>query len=82
MTIFLLKDISDVKLEQGNAEREKAIQSGRHYSEMLPIEYSTAQSYIYKADTLNHLCKQHSGKPSILTKCKFPEFYHKQLINN
>ena len=44
--IFLLKDISDVKLEQGNAEREKAIQSGRHYSEMLPIEYQVSDNYL------------------------------------
>lgn len=44
--IFLLKDISDVQLEQGNAEREKAIQSGRHYSEMLPIEYQVSDQYL------------------------------------
>lgn len=44
--IFLLKDISNVKLEQGNAEREKAIQSGRHYSEMLPIEYQVSDKYL------------------------------------
>lgn len=44
--IFLLKDISNVKLEQGNAEREKAIQSGRHYSEMLPIEYQVSDRYL------------------------------------
>ncbi|WP_294406942.1 cysteine protease StiP family protein [uncultured Clostridium sp.] len=44
--IFLLKDISDVKLEQGNAERERAIQNGRHYSEMLPIEYQVSDQYL------------------------------------
>jgi len=44
--IFLLKDISDVSLEQNNEEREKAIQGGRHYSEMLPIEYQVSNAYL------------------------------------
>lgn len=44
--IFLLKDISDVSLERNNEEREKAIQGGRHYSEMLPIEYQVSDTYL------------------------------------
>jgi hypothetical protein len=44
--VFLLKDIGDYIQEQGNIEREKAIQNGRHYSEMLPIEYKPASKYI------------------------------------
>lgn len=44
--IFLLKDISDCSIEQSNEEREKAIQGGRHYSEMLPIEYQVSSSYL------------------------------------
>lgn len=44
--IFLLKDISHLIKEQGNEEREKAIQSGKHYSEMLPIEYKPTKEYI------------------------------------
>lgn len=44
--IFLLKDISDVSLEQNNEEREKAIQGGKHYSEMLPIEYAVSNTYL------------------------------------
>lgn len=43
---FLLKDISDISLEQNNAEREEAIQSGIHYSEMLPVEYKPTDDYI------------------------------------
>lgn len=43
---FLLKDISYVSLEQNNEEREKAIQGGRHYSEMLPIEYQVSNTYL------------------------------------
>ncbi|WML36889.1 cysteine protease StiP family protein [Clostridium sp. OS1-26] len=44
--IFLLKDITDTSLEQNNEEREKAIQSGKHYSEMLPIEYQVSDRYL------------------------------------
>ena len=36
---ILLKDITGMVKPQPTQEREKLIQSGRHYSEMLPIEY-------------------------------------------
>lgn len=44
--IFLLKDISDLVTEQSNIEREKEIQGGKHYSEMLPIEYQVSDIYV------------------------------------
>ena len=44
--VFLLKDISHVALESSNEVRENAIQSGTHYSEMLPIEYKPTDSYL------------------------------------
>jgi len=44
--IFLLKDIGPSIKEQGNEERERAIQKGKHYSEMLPIEYKPVPQYI------------------------------------
>ncbi len=44
--VFLLKDISKRVTEQSNEEREKAIQSGVHYSEMLPIEYRPTEKYL------------------------------------
>jgi hypothetical protein len=44
--VFLLKDISHVALESSNEVRENAIQSGTHYSEMLPIEYKPSDSYL------------------------------------
>lgn len=44
--IFLLKDIGPYIKEQGNEERERAVQSGKHYSEMLPIEYKPSREYI------------------------------------
>lgn len=43
---FLLKDLGGVPLELGTAEREKAIQSGVSYSEMLPVEYQPTEEYI------------------------------------
>ncbi len=44
--VFLLKDISECIEEKGTEDREEAIQSGKHYSEMLPIEYKPSQEYI------------------------------------
>ncbi|WP_231889979.1 cysteine protease StiP family protein [Bacillus sp. SJS] len=44
--VFLLKDISDVMPESSTQDREEAVQSGTHYSEMLPIEYKPSEEYI------------------------------------
>ena len=44
--VFLLKDISHLVVEQDNEFRENAIQSGTHYSEMLPIEYTPSKEYM------------------------------------
>lgn len=43
--IFLLKDVSNLVKEQDNEERERCIQNGVHYSEMIPIEYEPSQKY-------------------------------------
>lgn len=43
---FLLKDLSDVKLEKSVDAREQAIQSGTHYSEMLPQEHQPTPDYL------------------------------------
>ncbi|MBR6713049.1 MAG: cysteine protease StiP family protein [Selenomonadaceae bacterium] len=43
---ILLKDISGLVEPLGTAEREKLIQAGRHYSEMLPIEYEPSEKYL------------------------------------
>ena len=37
--ILLLKDITGLVQPQPTEERERLIQAGRHYCEMLPIEY-------------------------------------------
>ena len=43
---ILLKDISGLVKPQSTEERELLIQSGRHYSEMLPIEYEPSDAYL------------------------------------
>jgi orotate phosphoribosyltransferase-like protein len=43
---WLLKDLSDVRLEAPTEEREAAIQAGRaHYAESLPVEYQPSPAY-------------------------------------
>lgn len=43
---WLLKDLSDVKLEAPREEREEAVQKGKsHYAESLPIEYQPDEDY-------------------------------------
>lgn len=48
--IVLLKDLSNEMSEMSTEEREKAIQSGTHYSEMLPEEKAPSKEYehLYK----------------------------------
>lgn len=48
--ILLLKDITGLVEPQSTEEREKLIQAGRHYCEMLPIEYVPSEKYmqVYK----------------------------------
>ncbi|SDC70380.1 PELOTA RNA binding domain-containing protein [Geodermatophilus telluris] len=43
---WLLTDLSAVALERGTEDREEAIQSGTHYSEMLPVEYQPDAAYL------------------------------------
>jgi len=44
--VFLLRDISHAVLELDNDKRERLIQSGTHYSEMLPVEYHPSEAYM------------------------------------
>ena len=57
--ILLLKDISGMVVPQTTEERERLIQSGRHYSEMIPLEYSPSEEYM-KAYT--HALKNYSAQ--------------------
>ena len=43
---ILLKDITGQVKPMGTKEREKLIQSGVHYSEMLPLEYKPTEDYM------------------------------------
>ncbi len=43
---LLLKDISGLVTPMGTKEREARIQSGVHYSEMLPLEYEPSEAYL------------------------------------
>lgn len=54
--IFLLKDITGLVEPQPTEEREKLIQSGKHYCEMLPIEYVPTQKYmqVYEESLKNY----------------------------
>lgn len=44
--ILLLKDITGMVEPQPTEERERLIQSGKHYCEMLPIEYVPSKTYM------------------------------------
>lgn len=44
--ILLLKDITGLVEPQSTEERERQIQAGRHYCEMLPIEYVPSEKYM------------------------------------
>lgn len=43
---LLLKDITGLADPLPTKEREKKIQTGTHYSEMLPVEYRPTDAYI------------------------------------
>jgi len=55
--IFLLKNLNGLMVETDLQTREKNMQSGGHYSEMLPIEYEPTQEYL----DLFHLTLQESA---------------------
>lgn len=44
--VLLLKDITGLVEPQPTEERERLIQSGKHYCEMLPIEYVPSEKYM------------------------------------
>jgi hypothetical protein len=44
--LFLLKDLSNIRLEDTIQNREQSVQRGTHYSESLPIEYQPKKEYV------------------------------------
>ena len=57
--ILLLKDITGLVEPQPAKVREKLIQSGKHYSEMLPVEYVPTDQYMQ----VYHNALKHYAKP-------------------
>ena len=57
--ILLLKDITGMVEPQPAKVREKLIQSGKHYSEMLPVEYVPTDQYMQ----VYHNALKHYAKP-------------------
>lgn len=66
--VLLLKDITGLVQPQSTEERERLIQSGRHYSEMLPIEYVPTEKYmaVYR-EALNRYAKQVADAVGVLS---------------
>lgn len=54
--ILLLKDVTGLVEPQPTEERERLIQAGKHYCEMLPIEYVPTEKYMqaYRDALLNY----------------------------
>ncbi len=48
---FLLTDLSGYDLELDLGDRERAIQAGRNYAEMLPVEYAPGPGYLELFDS-------------------------------
>lgn len=66
--VLLLKDITGLVQPQSTEERERLIQSGRHYSEMLPIEYVPTEKYmeVYR-EALSRYAGQVADAVSVLS---------------
>lgn len=56
--MILLKDITGLVTPLGTTEREAFIQSGVHYSEMLPLEYEPSPKYLSIYEKALHLYAQ------------------------
>jgi len=66
---ILLKDISGLVKPLDTAEREKLIQSGKHYSEMLPLEYESTKEYLQTYfDALNRFAKKTAAAVANVSK--------------
>jgi Phosphoribosyl transferase (PRTase)/PELOTA RNA binding domain len=66
---FLLTDLSAYELELSLDERERAIQGGRNYAEMLPIEYAPSAEYLELFDALlDQLSRQVAEHVGVVTE--------------
>ncbi|MFA9376785.1 MAG: cysteine protease StiP family protein [Lachnotalea sp.] len=64
--ILLLKDITGLVEPQSTVERERLIQSGKHYCEMLPIEYLPSEKYM---DTYRGALKNYAKSTALAIGC-------------
>jgi len=76
--ILLLKDVTGQVKPQPTEERERLIQSGKHYCEMLPIEYVPTEKYmqVYKEALKTY------AKPTALATGKLSDKIIEQKGNN
>ncbi len=76
--ILLLKDVTGLVKPQPTEERERLIQSGKHYCEMLPIEYVPTEKYmqVYKEALKTY------AKPTALATGKLSDKIIEQKGNN
>ncbi|KJR48977.1 putative ATP/GTP-binding protein [Desulfosporosinus sp. I2] len=63
--IFLLKNLNGLLTETNLETRERIIQSGGHYSEMLPIEYEPTQEYLA---LFHHTLRESANKVAMAVK--------------
>lgn len=64
---LLLKDITGLVEPQPTEEREKLIQAGRHYCEMLPVEYVPSERYMQAyREALDHFAKPTAAAVGVL----------------
>lgn len=66
---LLLKDITGLVTPLPTAERERQIQNGVHYSEMLPLEYQPSEKYM----TAYHFSLKAFAEPTAAAVCQVAE---------
>lgn len=69
---ILLKDVTGMLSPMDTAERERCIQSGVHYSEMLPLEYKPTQAYL---SLYEEALRLHSGMTAASIKTVAEKIY-------
>ncbi|MBQ6005686.1 MAG: cysteine protease StiP family protein [Selenomonadaceae bacterium] len=78
---ILLKDISGLVEPLPTREREKLIQAGRHYCEMLPIEYEPSEKYLQTYfDALNRYSKITAATVKIVAEKIFADKGNKIVL--
>ena len=70
--VFLLKDLSGIKLEDTTENREKNVQAGQHYSETLPMEYQPPEHYV---DLFWHTLNEYKRKMALCTGAVSEQIY-------